>query len=153
MCGPMGCAAAAMITGWPPSLGCPTANISGFMVTTLGGGWKRPRKSGGAARSAAGFCPSPPGKAGCSAPPPARMRTQKGDGQRSTENEKEAAGLTNRDRRVILNANSGWFRCPRCNRKLLQVLPDTSGNNIPIYCYDCKLYWIVSISSAQGGRT
>lgn len=60
MCGPMVCAAAAMITGWPRSLGCPTASISDFMVTTLVGGWIRCRISAENVRCAVVIYHQPP---------------------------------------------------------------------------------------------
>ena len=54
-------------------------------------------------------------------------------------------GLTNKQHRVRLKIESGWMLCPRCRKKIFKPLPDTSGQNLPIYCDNCKITWITSI--------
>ena len=59
------------------------------------------------------------------------------------------ADLTYEEKRVILKIQSGWIRCPFCQKKIFKPQPDTSGRNIPIYCDNCKITWITSINQQE----
>lgn len=42
------------------------------------------------------------------------------------------------------------IRCPRCNKLLLTILPETQAANLPLYCYQCKQHTIiVNIASSE----
>ena len=56
--------------------------------------------------------------------------------------------MTYEEKRVILKKQSGWFRCPRCHRKLVMLKEDTTGENFPIFCIVCKTNWIVTIQQS-----
>lgn len=49
----------------------------------------------------------------------------------------------------LLTVRDGYLVCPVCrqNKKLLPVLPTTSGRNIVCYCTKCKHRTIVNIDS------
>ena len=51
----------------------------------------------------------------------------------------------------VIAVTEGWIRCPVCrrNKKLLQVLPDTSAKNLEVYCRICKRTMILNIEPGQ----
>lgn len=54
---------------------------------------------------------------------------------------------TSENRGKLLTVRDGFLICPICrqNRKLLPVLPTTSGSDIVCYCQKCKHRVIVNI--------
>ena len=141
----MGCAGAAMMPGWRPNLGCPMASTSPFTVTTWGGGWTRPGKAAtlpGLRRAAAHHRLE---KQGVLLRRLCRCGRGKATVRGLRETERRRWGLTYEEKRVILKKQSGWFRCPRCRKRIYKPLPDSFGENIPINCNDCKISWITDI--------
>lgn len=53
------------------------------------------------------------------------------------------------NRSKLLTVRDGYLICPVCrqNKKLLPVLPETSGRNIAVYCTKCKHRTIVNIDN------
>lgn len=51
----------------------------------------------------------------------------------------------------MLTVRNGWLECPSCNRnrKMMQVLPDTEGHKIIVYCRICKTEHIVDIVKGE----
>lgn len=47
----------------------------------------------------------------------------------------------------ILTVKDGWLECPNChrNKRMMRVLPNTSGRNLVVFCRDCKTEHIVDI--------
>lgn len=54
---------------------------------------------------------------------------------------------TSENRGKLLTVRDGFLLCPICrqNKKLLPVLPTTSGSDIVCYCQKCKHRVIVNI--------
>lgn len=50
-----------------------------------------------------------------------------------------------------LTVKDGWLQCPVCrrNRRLMRVLPETEGQNVPVYCRDCKTELKIDIHQGQ----
>ncbi|MFQ8927293.1 MAG: cysteine-rich KTR domain-containing protein [Evtepia gabavorous] len=46
---------------------------------------------------------------------------------------------------------NGWLVCPVCrrNKRLLHVLPETTAENLEVFCRDCKSTLKVDISIGQ----
>ena len=55
----------------------------------------------------------------------------------------------------MLVVTNGWVQCPRCrrNRRLMRVRQDTTGQNIPAYCRDCKTELLVTVSLGKAYYT
>ncbi len=51
----------------------------------------------------------------------------------------------------MLTVRNGYLECPTChrNRRLMQILPNTSGRNLVVFCRDCKTEHIVDIEGGQ----
>lgn len=51
----------------------------------------------------------------------------------------------------MLTVRDGYLECPSCrrNRKMMQVLPDTEGRRIVVYCRICKTEHIVDIVKGE----
>lgn len=45
----------------------------------------------------------------------------------------------------IISAEQKWLTCPKCGKRLLKVLPDTSARNLLLFCRKCKAENIVNI--------
>ena len=45
-----------------------------------------------------------------------------------------------------IQIRDGWLICPRCNRgRVLRVTPETSAQNLPVFCRRCCQESIVNI--------
>lgn len=51
----------------------------------------------------------------------------------------------------MLTVRNGYLECPTCrrNKRLMQILPETSGQNLVVFCRDCKTEHIVDIVKGQ----
>ena len=47
----------------------------------------------------------------------------------------------------MLTVRDGYLECPTCrrNKRMMQILPNTSGRNLVVFCRDCKTEHIVDI--------
>lgn len=52
---------------------------------------------------------------------------------------------------IMLTVKNGFLTCPTCrrNRHLLRVLPDTTAENLVVFCRDCKTEHRVEIINGQ----
>lgn len=66
----------------------------------------------------------------------------------NTPSQTFAAALTDLPACDIININQGWLLCPHCRRKLVKLLPETSANNLVVFCRKCGHESIVNISPA-----
>lgn len=55
------------------------------------------------------------------------------------------------DRGKLIPVSGGWVACPICrrNKRLLHVLPETTAENLELYCRDCKTRVILNIAKGQ----
>lgn len=54
--------------------------------------------------------------------------------------------LQSQNNRGIIKTKDGFLLCPICGRqKVLRITPETRGENIPVYCRNCKRESIVNI--------
>lgn len=58
---------------------------------------------------------------------------------------------TTEKRDKMLAVRNGWLVCPVCrrNKRLLHVLPETTAENLEVFCRDCKSTLKVDISIGQ----
>lgn len=58
---------------------------------------------------------------------------------------------TETKRGKILAVRDGYLICPICrrNRRLMKIRPDTSAQNLVVFCRECKNEFIVDISKGQ----
>lgn len=49
----------------------------------------------------------------------------------------------------ILAKKDGFACCPRCGKKILRILPETSARSLSAWCRSCGKYYIVNIDSGQ----
>ena len=47
----------------------------------------------------------------------------------------------------------GWITCPICHRKLQRVAPETTAENLPVWCPRCKTEYTVSINRDRSATT
>ena len=43
----------------------------------------------------------------------------------------------------------GWLICPGCHKRLLRVEPNTTAQNLIVYCRNCKRTVMVDIDRGQ----
>lgn len=39
---------------------------------------------------------------------------------------------------ILITAESGWFACPFCKKKLQRFTADTEAKHLPIWCPRCR---------------
>jgi hypothetical protein len=49
----------------------------------------------------------------------------------------------------ILPTRNGFAVCPCCGHKLIRLTPQTSAEQLPIYCRKCREYLTVNIDRGQ----
>ena len=40
---------------------------------------------------------------------------------------------------------NGWYTCPRCHKRLIQIKPESILYGTPVYCRTCKKEWFPAI--------
>lgn len=53
---------------------------------------------------------------------------------------------------IIISAKDRDVLCPACRAKLLRITPDTTAENLPIYCRKCKRELTVTVMRGQSAR-
>lgn len=54
---------------------------------------------------------------------------------------------------ILMTKQKGWITCPICNRKLQRVAPETTAENLPIWCPRCKQEYIIQIHRDRSATT
>ena len=52
---------------------------------------------------------------------------------------------------IIYSTQDGWLTCPVCrrNKRLLQVTPQTSAENLIVFCRICKTEHLIDIRKGE----